>query len=261
MDIKTEILPQSGGGVVATVIVDNEAKLNVLDQNRALELAAAFIKIGQRDDLRVCILRGAGERALIGGADITFMVNIQPNEAEAFISSIHAVCEAIRRVPVPVVARMAGHCHGAGLEIAAACDLRIADENTVIGMPEVQIGLPSVIEAALLPRLIGWGRTAYLVYTGKMVDAQTAYAWGMFEQIAPAGEIDHALTQTINAIVEATPQAIRLQKELCRHWEELPLRDAIQRGIDIMPRAFATGESHERMSAFMEGKKAKEKRG
>ncbi|MCH9674043.1 MAG: enoyl-CoA hydratase/isomerase family protein [Gammaproteobacteria bacterium] len=255
MDIKTEFAPGDDGGVIATVMVDHPAKLNVLDQDRALRLAAALRAVATREDLRVCVLRGAGDRALIGGADIEFMANVNPDGAEAFITSIHDACDAIRRMPVPVIARMAGHCHGAGLEIAAACDLRIADENTVIGMPEVQVGLPSVIEAALLPRLIGWGRTSYLVYTGKMVDAKTGYDWGMFEQLAKPGQLDEILEQTVKAVAQAGPQTIRLQKELCRDWEELPMRDAIQRGIEIMPRAFATGESQDRMRAFMNRKR------
>ncbi|MEM7250802.1 MAG: enoyl-CoA hydratase [Pseudomonadota bacterium] len=255
MDINTELVPGPDGGVIATVTVQNAAKLNVLDQDRSLRLAAAIRALSAREDLRVCVLRGEGDRALIGGADIAFMTDVQPSGAEAFISSLHDVCDAIRSLPVPVVARMAGHCHGGGLEVAAACDIRIADETTMVGMPEVQVGLPSVIEAALLPRLIGWGRTQYLIYTGKMIDAQTAYAWGMFERLAPAGDIDVVLEDVVNAIAEAGPRAIRLQKELCRDWEELSMRDSIQRGIEIMPRAFATGESQARMRAFMDQKR------
>ena len=151
------------GGHVATVCHDNAEKLNVMDRSGADALSAAIERAGGSRDVRVIVLRGAGERAFIGGADIRAMVDLTPEASRAFITSVHNVCAAVRRTPVPVVARMSGYCLGAGLEIAASCDLRVADTTARFGMPEVQVGLPSVIEAALLPRLVGWGRTARLV--------------------------------------------------------------------------------------------------
>ena len=252
---RVELATSPDGGQVATVVYDNAAKLNALNQSQALALAERIAETARNPALRVMVLRGAGERALIGGADIRQMAETTPDEAEAFITSIHRVCDAVRRVPVPVVARLAGYCLGAGLEVAAACDIRIAGEDAVLGMPEVQVGLPSVIEAALLPRLVGWGRSAYLVYTGETIDAATALDWGLVERVVPNRELDAAVAAVIGAIARAAPQAVRLQKELCRDWEELPLRDAVQRGIEIMPRAFATGEARERMQAFLARKR------
>ena len=250
-ETRTEIATHEAGGEVATVTYDNEAKLNCMDEAAAHGLAEAISRAGTGPDLRVIVLRGAGDRALIGGADIRYMRDLTEEQATRFITSLHLVCEAIRRAPVPVIARAAGYCLGAGLEIAAACDIRIADEAAVLGMPEVQVGLPSVIEAALLPRLVGWGRSNYLVYTGQTIDAATALAWGLVEQVVPTAELDAALARVVGSICAAGPRAIRLQKELCRDWEELPLRDAVQRGIDIFPRGFASGEPQERLNAFL----------
>src|SRR3546814_14540329 len=100
----------------------------------------------------------------------------------AYITALQEADQAIRDLPVPVVARINGACIGAGLEMAASCDLRIASDNAVFAMPEVAIDLPSVIEAALFPRLIGWGRTAWLLYRGDTIDAATAERWGLVEQ-------------------------------------------------------------------------------
>ena len=186
-DIHMELNDNRNGGRVATVRYDNEAKLNVVAKDDADALAAAIERVGASPDVRAVVLRGQGERALIGGADIGYMVDVTPEAARPFITSIHDVCEAIRRAPVPVVARMSGYCLGAGLEIAASCDLRVADATAKVGMPEVQVGLPSVIEAALLPRLVGWGRAARLVYTGEIIGAEQAYDWGLVESLAPAG--------------------------------------------------------------------------
>lgn len=250
-----EYAASAHGGAVATVTYDNEAKLNCMDQAAALELAATFDEVGRRDDVRVIVLRGAGERALVGGADIRFMAGLTPAEAEPFITSVHVACRAIRRAPVPVIARIAGYCLGAGLEIAASCDIRIADDRAMLGMPEVQVGLPSVVEAALLPRLIGWGRASWLVYTGESIDATTALAWGLVEDVVPNPDLDRAVGRVVDAICRAAPGAIRLQKELCRDWEELPLNDAIERGIAFLPKGFATGEPQERLRRFLDRKR------
>lgn len=254
-DIHIEMRDHPRGGRVATVCYDNRAKLNVVAKDDADALAAAVEEVGASPDVRMIVLRGAGEGALIGGADIGYMVDLGPEAARPFITSIHGVCDAIRRAPVPVVARVSGHCLGAGLEIAASCDLRVGDETAKLGMPEVQVGLPSVIEAALLPRLTGWGRAAWLVYTGEIIGARQAYEWGLLEQLAPAGGLDDAIARTADMICAAGPVAVRLQKELMRDWEELPLRDAVQRGIDCLPRGFASGEPGERMRAFLDRKR------
>ena len=254
-EIHIELNDNRNGGRVATVCYDNRAKLNVVAKDDADALAAAIARLAADPDLRAIVLRGAGERALIGGADIGYMVDVTPEAARPFITSIHDVCEAIRRAPVPVVARMSGFCLGAGLEIAASCDLRVADATARVGMPEVQVGLPSVIEAALLPRLVGWGRAARLVYTGEIIGAEQAYDWGLVEALVPAGGIDDEVARTVDLICAAGPVAVRLQKELLRDWEELPLRDAVQRGIDCLPRGFASGEPRERMRAFLARKR------
>ena len=108
-------------------------------------------------ELRLAILTGAGGRAFVGGADIGEIAALDHASARDFITLVHRCCDAFRRLPVPVIARIDGYALGAGLELAAACDLRVASETSVFGMPEVAIGIPSVVEAALLPRLIGAG--------------------------------------------------------------------------------------------------------
>ena len=243
------------GGHVATVCHDNAEKLNVMDRSGADALSAAIERTGGSRDVRVIVLRGAGERAFIGGADIRAMVDLTPESSRPFITSIHNVCDAIRRAPVPVVARTSGYCLGAGLEIAASCDLRVADTTAKFGMPEVQVGLPSVIEAALLPRIVGWGRAARLVYAGETIGAEQAYEWGLVDSLVPEGELDEALARTVDMICAAGPAAIRLQSELLRDWEESPLRDAVERGIDCLAKGFASGEPRERMRAFLERKR------
>ena len=251
--VETADSPQ--GGRVATVCHDNAAKLNIVDSDAIEALGAAIREAADTSGVRVVVLRGAGERAFIGGADIREMVDLTPETARPFITSLHHVCTAIRGAPVPVVARIAGYCLGAGLEIAASCDLRVADTTAKFAMPEVQVGIPSVIEAALLPRLVGWGRASRLIYTGETIGAERAHDWGLVDSLVPEGGLDDAITDTVDRICAAGPAAIRLQKALMREWEELPLSEAVARGIDCLAEGFASGEARERMRAFLDRKR------
>src|SRR3954468_16532412 len=243
-------------GVVANVVFDNARRLNVLGPPALLDLTEAFLGLAREDDLRGVVFSGAGGRAFIGGADINHMVTMQrPEQGRAFITQIHKLCQAIRDCPVPVICKMEGYTLGAGLEVAAACDMRIAADTAFFGMPEVKVGIPSVVEAALLPRLIGWGRTSWMLLTAENIDAATADRWGLVEQVVPAAGLDAAIERCVSAIVEATPKAMRAQKRLMRRWERLSIDEGIEAGIDAMAQSVADGEHLERMTAFVNRKR------
>jgi len=242
---------------VATISVDNPAKLNILDPAGIAALVRSLNELAADDALRAVILRGAGSRAFIGGADIRAMATLDRESARLFISALHGVCEAIRGLPVPVIARIEGYALGAGLEIAASCDLRVAADTAKVGMPEVKVGIPSVIEAALLPQLIGWGRARRLLLTGEIIDAGTAERWGLVERVVAPADLDAAVEEWVTAILAAGARAIRLQKALVRDWEELSLSEAIERGINAFAEAYQTSEPAERMAAFLQKGKSR----
>jgi enoyl-CoA hydratase len=240
-----------GGGRIAFLAVDNPGKLNVLDPALAAELLAAIEMLAHDEALRAVVLSGAGERAFIGGADIRAMAGFDKESAAAFITLLHRICAALRGLPVPVIARIRGFALGAGLEIAAACDLRVASTDARFGMPEVKVGIPSVIEAALLPTLIGWGRTRRLLLTGETIDAAEAERWGLVERCVPAAELDAAVEAWLDMILANGPAALRLQKALIAEWESLPLACAIERGIDCFVSAYDGDEPRRMMSDFL----------
>jgi enoyl-CoA hydratase/carnithine racemase len=151
---------------------------------------------------------------------------------------------------VPVIGRINGFCLGAGLEVAASCDFRAAAEPAQLGMPEVHMGLPSVIEAALLPGLIGWGRTREMLLTGALFSAAEALAMGLVEKVAPAAEIDAAVERWLAGICRATPAAIRAQKALINRWQRVSVEEGIHAGIDALSEAYKTGEPREAIAAF-----------
>jgi enoyl-CoA hydratase/carnithine racemase len=202
------------------------------------------------------VLTGEGTRAFIGGADIAEMARLDAVTGRAFITRIHRICAAIRTLPVPVIARIQGYALGGGLEVAAACDLRIAADDAKFGMPEVRIGIPSVVEAALLPMLVGWGRARQILYLGEIFSAADAEKWGLVERVVPAAALDTAVDEWLDAILANGPQAIRLQKKLIAAWEELPPREAIEAGIESFVASWQTDEPRRAMRAFLAARAA-----
>ena len=230
------------GGRVARLLIDNATKLNSLNAALMVEIAEKMAAVAALPDLRLAVLSGAGDRAFVGGADIAEIAALDHAGARRFITLVHRCCAAFRALPIPVIARIDGYALGAGLELAAACDLRVASERSAFGMPEVAIGIPSVVEAALLPKLIGAGRARRLLYTGEPIDAATALDWGLVDSVAPADRLDEAVERLAYPILAAGPHAIRLQKALILDWEELPATAAIARGIDRFVAAFDSDE-------------------
>jgi len=230
------------GGYLAHVTIDNIGKLNSL--NRALmgEIADTAASLGGDPQLRLAVLRGAGDRAFVGGADVGEIAALDHATARSFITLVHRCCDTFRRLPVPVIARIDGWALGAGLELACACDLRVASDRSTFGMPEVRIGIPSVVEAALLRKLIGPGRARRLLLTGETIGAGEALSWGLVDAVVPPGDLDDAVERLARPILAAGPRAVRLQKALILEWEELPTAAAIARGIDCFVSAFDTDE-------------------
>ena len=242
-------------GHVAFVAIHNPAKLNALSSAVMDAFVAAVEQLGQDDALRVLVVTGTGNSAFIGGADIDEMAQLDVMSARAFITRVHRCCEVVRDLPVPVIARIDGYTLGAGLELAAACDLRVATENARFGMPEVRLGMPSVVEAALLPTLVGWGRAREMLLLGEIVTAHEAARWGLIERVVPADALDQAVERWIQAVLAAEPRAVCLQKQLIRKWEQLPLSDAIQAGIDSFVTAFESDEPIRAIAKFRASRK------
>lgn len=246
-----------GDGRLARVTIDNRRRLNCLATPLILELTSAFSKLAEDKSLRAVVLTGAGERAFIGGADLNELGALCADRARLFITRLHQACHAIRSCPVPVIGRINGFCLGGGLEVAASCDMRVAVDAAQFGMPEVHMGIPSVIEAALLPGLIGWGRTREMLLTGIMYSAQEALDMGFVQKVVPAAELDGAVDHWLEAIGRATPLAIRGQKALIDRWERVSIDEGVYAGIDALSDAYKTGEPQAAIKAFFAAKAKK----
>jgi enoyl-CoA hydratase len=244
-----------GAHRIALVTIDNERRLNCLSTPLIVQLADAFQKLSHDDALRAVVLTGAGVRAFVGGADLNELSALCADSARLYITRLHQACKAIRDCPVPVIGRINGFCLGAGLEIAASCDMRCAADGAQFGMPEVRVGLPSVIEAALLPGQVGWGRTREMLLTGAMYSAPEALAMGFVQKIAPVEALDSAVAAWLDGICAAAPQAVRAQKALMNRWERVSVEEGIQAGIDALADAYKTNEPQAAIKAFFDAKR------
>lgn len=229
-------------GDVAIFTVCGSTRLNLVGIDTLTQCAEGIQSHAENSELRCAILQGMSDHAFIGGADLKEIEQLEPHNAAEFVSAIHHLCSILMKFPVPVIARIQGYCLGGGLEIAAACDFRICDSTGIFGMPEVKVGVPSVVEAALLPRLIGRGKTRELVLRGNLINAAEAHRIGLVEQFVEHGTIDAAVAASIGDIVDAAPNAIRLQKKLCQQWEDLSTSQAIEAGLPVFAQAFETDE-------------------
>jgi enoyl-CoA hydratase/carnithine racemase len=242
---------------VATLCIDQGGPLNIISSATARALTKALQQMGHDPAVRVAVITGSGEKTFIGGADIKEMAALDPAGARAFISDLHALCEAARDLPVPSIARVRGWCIGIGLELAASCDLRVAAQDARFVMPEVKIGIPSVIQGALLARLVGEGRARWLMLTGEPIGADTAERWGLVNQVAPVDQLDDAIRQLALALAAMGAAGMRAQKRVLRTGEAPHLDAAMRHSIELFGQAYETSEPATCMQAFLRRKRSK----
>lgn len=236
---------------VVTLRIVDPRNLNLLNTPVINSLVAELERLGQDDTIRVLILASDGDKTFIGGADLKEMAGLDPAGAQAFIRRLQGLCEAVRRFPAPVIARIQGWCLGGGLEVAAACDLRVAVSGARFAMPEVRMGVPSVIHAALLSRLIGRGRAGWLMLTADNIEAQQALDWGLVDTIAEVGQLDQTVEALVKQLLPSGNQALRAQKALLNTWDELSLAQGIDASVIAFGQAFASGEPAHFMNDFL----------
>jgi enoyl-CoA hydratase/carnithine racemase len=229
--------------------------LNVLTPGLIEALGAAFRELGADPAVRVVVLEGAG-RAFSAGVDMAAMRGLDTTGARTLIGALRATVRALEEIPTPTLARLHGHVLGGALELVLACDLRVAAASCRLGMPEITVGIPSVIQAALLPGLIGWGRTSELLLGGRPIDAVEAERWGLVNRAVPDDDLDREVHEWVDRLLALPPDALRLQKSLLTRWRRVDLDTAVALSTDVFARAYATGEPGRAMQAFLDRRHA-----
>jgi enoyl-CoA hydratase/carnithine racemase len=235
-------------GVVRCTL--DRAPLNLFEPGLIGGLRDTFETLARDGSVRAVVLTGAG-RAFTAGMDVHVLRDLEVPSAKALIGALCAAIDAVHRAPFPVIAAVNGACLGAGFELALACDLRVAAAGAVFGLPEVRVGVPSVIQAALLPPLIGPGRAAEMLLLGASVTAQQALEWGLVNRVVAPDALGGAVDEMLDALLRCAPGAVRLQKELIIRWRETDLPSAVQAGVNAFATAYASPEPREGAEAFL----------
>ena len=238
---------------VALVTIDNPP-MNALSSALLEELETEIDALDADEGVRAIVLRGGGERAFVAGADIKEFPTLRESAGEGGSArGIQKVGHRMDASRTPFVAAIHGYCLGGGLELAMCCDIRICSDDATLGQPEIQLGLiPGGGGTQRLPRLVGHGRAMYLNLTGNFLDAETAYAWGLVEQVVPAGQLDEATFAIADRIAARSPHAVAVLRELARTTRDLPLEEGLRREADGFVRCLRSEDGAEGVAAFIE---------
>jgi enoyl-CoA hydratase len=238
---------------VALVTIDNPP-MNALSAALLEELEAELEELDTDDAVRAIVLRGAGDRAFVAGADIKEFPALRESASEG--GSARGIQQVGRRMDAartPFVAAIRGYCLGGGLELAMCCDVRICADDATLGQPEIKLGLiPGGGGTQRLPRLVGHGRAMFLNLTGDFVDAATAHAWGLVEKVVPAAELEDAALAVAGRIASQSPHAVAVHRELARTTRDLPLEEGLRREADGFVRCLRSEDGAEGVAAFIE---------
>jgi 2-oxoglutaroyl-CoA hydrolase len=205
---------------VATITLDLPEKLNRVSMAARDQLAGLFEELGSDHDVRVIVLTGAGDKAFTAGGDIPGFLEREPEELSRLAWNVAAP----ERCPKPVIAKLRGYAFGVGLELALACDFRVATEDVELALPEVKIGmLPGSGGTQRLARMIGLGRAKDMVMRGRRVGAEEALAIGLVTEVVAATELDTAVSSLVDELRALSPLALALAKRVLNHAYDGPL--------------------------------------
>jgi 2-oxoglutaroyl-CoA hydrolase len=207
-------------GDVATITLDVPEKLNRVSMPARDQLADLFEELGRDEGVRAIVLTGAGEKAFTAGGDIAGFLEREPEELSRLAWNVAAP----ERCPKPVITKVRGYAFGVGLELALACDFRIASDDVELALPEVKLGMiPGSGGTQRLARMVGVGRAKDLVMRGRRIDAEEALALGLVTQVVAPAELDSAVTSLLDELRALSPLALALAKRVLNHAYDGPL--------------------------------------
>jgi enoyl-CoA hydratase/carnithine racemase len=249
-----EFISTEQDGAVAVVTIDHPP-VNALSAPLMDELEAELERLDADEGTRAIVLRGAGERAFVAGADISEFPALRESASQETGSArgIQRLGARMDAADTPFIAAIHGFCLGGGLELAMCCDIRVAAEDAQLGQPEIKLGLiPGGGGTQRLPRLVGLGRAMLLNLTGDFIDGRIAYDWGLVERIVPREDVLEAALGIARTIAERSPHAISVLRQLARTCRDLPLEEGLRREAEGFRRCLASEDGLEGVTAFLE---------
>ncbi|UCE33390.1 MAG: enoyl-CoA hydratase/isomerase family protein [Deltaproteobacteria bacterium] len=242
--------------LVATVTIDHPP-MNALDVATKEAIGKAFMDLDERrKDIRVVILKGAGEKAFAAGADIKAFLELTPETAKRRLTRSHELYGIVENFQWPVIAAIHGFCLGGGLELALCCDIRYATESAKFGFPEVNLSVfPGNGGTQRARSYVPLGKLKELTYTGAMIDAHEALKYGLIEKVVPDPDIMEAAMDLAATIMKKGPLAIAAAKKVLNRTRDLPLAAGLELESDFWAALTGTEDMKEGARAFIEKRK------
>ncbi len=242
---------------IATLTINRPSVLNALNQTVLREITEYLDDSRQTVDLRALIIRGAGDKAFVAGADIASMADLTPVEAMKFARLGQDLTTRLEDQPFLTIARVQGYALGGGCELAMACDIIVASEDAVFGQPEVDLGLiPGFGGTQRLARRVGLALAMEMLCAGRKINGKEALQHGLASTVVEASQLDVAIAKIIKNILRAAPLAIAHTKKLARTSLEQSLASGLSAEAEAFARCFAQHEAREGIQAFLEKRKA-----
>ncbi|HPI40003.1 MAG TPA: enoyl-CoA hydratase-related protein [Pseudobdellovibrionaceae bacterium] len=244
---------------VWTLTIDRPKALNALNVQILNEMASFLRQIGEMDysDARGLIITGSGEKAFVAGADIKEISELNVEQAFEFAQKGQSVFQELSFLKIPVIAAVNGFALGGGCELALACDYIYASENAKFGLPEVSLGLiPGFAGTVQLTRAIGFRKAREMIFTGKTLTAQEAYAAGLVNQVCPARELMSGVRKSMDLILDKSPLAVsQAKRSILQSWD-LEMDKALSNEAELFSGLFNFQDVKEGTAAFIEKRKA-----
>ena len=241
---------------IATITLNRPEALNAWSKELAQEFLNAMEDAGKDENVKVVVITGAGEKAFSAGADIKAMKDMTALKARELSSMGYRICNAIESIEKPVIAAINGYALGGGMEVSMACDFRIASDKARMGQTEINIGLiPGWGGTQRLARLVGKARAKELVYTGKIIDANTAFQLGLLNKVVPAEELNKAVKEFAQELAGKAPVAIKVAKAVIDKGADIDIESALALEREGFGVVASSEDLQEGVSAFTEKRK------
>lgn len=235
---------------VRHIVLDRPTALNALTLADLDRLAELMADAGSDPHVRAVVISGAGGRSFCAGMHVDTFPALDPASARAFISRLRDCIGAVRTSTRPTVAMIDGYCLGAGLELALACDLRLSTPDSQFGLPEVKVGIPSVIDAALLPQFVGLSLAKEMILTGDLYPAAVVERAGLLNRVVGPDRLRAETDELVRRVIRHTVTVLASQKRLFEVWQNRALRDAIDDSVEEFAGVFAEPETIEQIRRY-----------
>jgi enoyl-CoA hydratase/carnithine racemase len=249
----SEVILCTQDGPVGIITLNRPEAMNTISEDLERELHAALDRAERDDSVRAIVLTGAGDRAFSAGMHVDSFLGLRPADARRFIGQVRDFIGAVRTSPLPTAAMINGYCLGAAFELALACDLRISVDTAQFGLPEVKVGIPSVVDAALLQDHVGLSMAKEIILTGDLYGADDMYRLGMLNRVVGSDRLREETLALLSRLTRHTPTVLASQKRLFETWQNTALAVGIEASIEEFGRVFENPETQQQIRRYRAG--------